>query len=66
MSCTCRIGGNSRCGFCLSQSQQAERNSDLQRQLLRLAERVVKLEEAMLTQAAVIDALSAHTKGQAE
>lgn len=62
MSCTCRIGGNSVCGFCRSQNEQAKRNSDLQQQLLRLADRVVKLEETVLAQAAVIDGLVEHMR----
>lgn len=64
MSCTCLIGGRDVCGFCASQRRQATQNSDLQQQLLRLAGRVVKLEEAMLTQAAVIEAMAALSPGK--
>ena len=58
MSCSCLIGGRALCGFCHSLRAQGERNADLQQQLLRLAGRVVKLEEAFLTQARLVEELS--------
>lgn len=63
MSCTCRIGGKNVCGFCYAQKKQAERNADLQQQLLALATRVVKLEGAFLAQAKLVEELAARPEG---
>lgn len=59
MSCTCVIGGRDLCAFCASQQS-------IQRQLLALSARVVKLEEAFLAQANLLQELAAQHKSAAK
>lgn len=56
MNCSCKIGGPI-CGVCRGDEARARGFADMQRQLLSLAARVVTLEETVLSQARVLEAL---------
>ena len=65
MTCMCKLGGPI-CDACRQATATGERMSDLQRQLLTLAERVVRLEDLVLSQSKVIDEMAALIRSTGE